>query len=197
MNTIKEVKLNAAQLVADAVTDRVRSLITNQNTKSLGKQFKDFENDCYNTKKYNYRFDEFGSLSAVMVLDLPDWLKSEDTDVIEELLGHFADCGYVYFDKYSKEWVAEQGLGECTIINWNAGRYEYTIYSEELKLKIERVIDETHAYLLIEQAMRKAGYFGNIVSVDSQGQFIEFVDTKMGRLKDTTIEKRLKKYEGQ
>ncbi len=191
---LNEVKKQAAELVNNAIESRVNELLETHNSDSLKKQFTDFEDDPYNTKKYYIQFDECGMLDAVMVLDLPEWLEYEDTEVIEALLSKLMEHAYIKHDT-DGQWLVHQCLGSPTIVNWNAGRNEYTIYSDELKLKVLKVVDEKHAMLLIEQAMRKAGVFENIVEVDYHGQFMKFLSTGMGKLKDKTISQRLKKYE--
>jgi hypothetical protein len=69
----------------------------------------------------------------------------------------------------TKYWVVEQCFGEPCIVNASPERNCYAVYSDELKLKINRIESEQHGLMLVEQAMRKHGYFPSIVSCDRDG----------------------------
>jgi hypothetical protein len=115
-------------------------------------------------------------------------------DEIEHEWGvYFKQCDYT---QYGNEYTVSLCLGECVHLDVTPARNHYAIYSEELDLKIERVIDEDHAQLLIEQAMRKCGVFPSVAYVNSDyGCFKGFVKMKFSALSDDEVEKLLKEKE--
>ncbi len=191
MTQTQEAKKQAAKLVEDALHTDYETLVNTGVLDNLRLQVQKFENDFY-SKDLDYRFDESGMLEAVMPLNLP--VELTDDDLIEYVLYQLKEVGYTF--KESNQWYISQWLGETITINWIHDKNHYVIHCDELNLKVDTVENEDHAMLLIEQAMRKHGVFPNIVEVDYYGGFNKFVNTKMGRWKDKTINSRLKKYQG-
>lgn len=203
MNTIQKAKNQANAIVQDAVEKRVAELMDTPEFEALKARVEQFENDPYCNKSVR-QLDEFGALESVMELQL-DTFSDEDSEVIDELLKECSEVIFFFQSQYSQgkhEWTMSHSLGEPVIVNLSDPRDCYAIHSIELSLKVDysELIGKDdseklhHAKLLIEQAMRKAGIYPNIVEVDSYGQVIRELKG-LGTLEDSEIEKQLVEIE--
>ena len=137
----------------------------------LQREINAFLEDPYTTEGHLY-LDETGALNTMMEIDIGD-LANEEPEVIDEILEVLTDgVGYFEQSQYSqgrREWSVHQCLGETVIFNESPERNCYAIYSRELSLEVDSVIDSDHGFAIIEQAMRRVGVFENIVSTDYYG----------------------------
>ena len=200
MNGVKEAKQLAATIVQDAVDIRINELKQTKAYQDLKEQLDAFENDLYHRDNMFY-FDESGYLNVSIELDLSE-LEERDIEVLEGLLDSIGDLFYFHQDQYSQgywQWTASQCLGETTIFNESPNRGHYAIYSDELGLKINSVLNEDHGFALIEQAMRKHGVYDSIVSTDYHGCFVSFlsVPENIRELSDDALSKLIDDIENE
>lgn len=172
INKVTETKNKNQYLLNLEVRKRVKELKKTKEFKILEKEILDFEDDPYK-EKVDFRFNEYGNFESFIELNLDDF--EEEVETIEALLQSITDIGHFEFNKYSKTYEFIQCLGNPTIYNESPKQNHYAIYSQELDLKINKVFNACHGFLLIEQAMRKCGIYENIVSTDYYGQFSEFL----------------------
>lgn len=187
---ISEAKKQAQELIENAVDARIEELKKLPAFEELKKQVQAFENDGSEF----YGIDEGGMLESSIDLDLSDFA-DEDSEVIEELLKECSEVLYFHQTQYSQgkhEWTASQCHGFPILYYPTAGRNEFELYSEEFKdLRIMRVKSSRHAELLIEQAMRKAGYFPNVMRVLDRYGFIEPFKMTTGTMTDEELKTEL------
>lgn len=162
---LTEAKTKAQALVQDAIQMRVDELKDSPSMQKIIKQCDEFMDNPYNDNLY---FDECAMLCSMTSIDLGD-LANEDKDVIEQLLESITDNYGGHFVETDNEWAFHQCLGDATIINVRPERNCYAIYSSELGLAAHEITSEDHGLAIVEQAMRKAGIFGDIVSTDYYG----------------------------
>ena len=195
--SLANAKKSAAVMVQSALDIRIEELKQTDEFKELQKQIQDFEE---NGNPDNLRIDSDGCLVSSMRIYLDRTLCTDedgnaDSELAEAMLKECSDILWFEQDDYSQgyfEWTANVSHGDAIVFNESPERNCYAIYSEAHNLKIDKsdLIDEEHGYLLIEQAMRRDGYFPGIVSTDSCG-FAFYRDSGMGRLTDEEIETRL------
>lgn len=185
-NEVIQAKKQAKQIIQDSLESRFKKLKRSKSFKELEKQISDFENEI-GTNKTHFELDEFGSLNSFKEIDSPlfETEESEMIDFICETLGNHYGVS-IYFSKIHNARIVSICHGEPVLISSNPDRNEYKVYSSELGLKImdHQVKSETHLKLIIERAMRKAGYFPNIVEIDHYGSVIREVSTEFGRISD-------------
>ena len=142
--------------------------------KKAQKLVEDFENSQDDLRN-NYSLDESGLLVCQKELELDDSLTHDDSgepdqELTREVCDSLSEVIRVYPNPYHKNTITmENCFGDACIFNASPERGHYAIYSRELKLKIDKVENETHGFLLIEQAMRKNGVFPYLVSCDRYG----------------------------
>ena len=203
MNTVKNAKIEASNIIDNAVELRIEELKTTMQFTELKNQIERFEYDPY-CKGSDRRFGEDGLLESVMELRL-DYFSEEEFEVIEELLRECSEVVYFYQDQYSQgkhEWSMSQCLGEAITVNFSDRRNCYAVHSGELKLKLNYSDlignDDSeklyHAKLIIEKTMRQQGIFPNIVEIDYYGGIIREIPM-LGTLDDTEIDRQLEKIE--
>lgn len=167
--TLKEARKEAAAIVASALDKRVEELKRTDAFKAMKAEIEHFED---NGNPDNLRVDGENLISSERIFVPRELCADGDIELIENLLRECSDVLHFHQDDYSQgyfEWVMEQSYGEPVIFNESPERNCYAIYSDELGLKIDRVIDEEHGYIIIETAMREHGVFGSVVSTDSCG----------------------------
>lgn len=170
MNQVKECKTKQKEELKTVVESRFEELKNTPDFIRLQEEISSFLEDPYDSD--SLYLDESGLLNSQIDINLGD-LGSEEMETIEEILEVLTD-GVGYFDQsqYSqgpREWTVHQCLGDPVIYNESPERGHFAIYSRELNLEVDSVIDEEHGFLLIEQAMRRVGVFENIVSTDYYG----------------------------
>lgn len=194
-------------------------LIKSQNTKSIENQcelilkeiketeeyketlklLSNLEEDPYN-KDNDFYFDEGSMLNASIELSL-EYLEDYEPEVLEYILEDLNGIGvYLHQDQYAQnryQFRADVCLGQPTIYNESPFDRCYAIHSEELGLEIDKVLSEEHGFALIEQAMRKAGVFDDIVSTDYHGNFSSFlsIPKEISELKDNELIELIDKLE--
>lgn len=190
-----KLRQQARELEASALNTEVNQFLIDypDTVESFKKQLSEFDNDSYDDKKYSIQFDQFGMLESLMELDFSEFddINLEFVQALVEKLGY----EFYHVSEQSKSFYIGQCLGEPTIVNFSPDRNCYTVYSEELNLKLlptdlhgnDNSEKFTHALYLIECAMRKHGYFGNIVEIDYYGGFNKFLSTNLGTLSDTEL----------
>lgn len=195
MNQVKECKAKQKEELKTVVESRFEEIKNSPDVLRLQKELEVFY-DRPDTEGRLY-LDESGFLNSLMEVDIGD-LASEEWEVIEEILEFLTDgIGYFEQSQYStgkREWTVHECLGEATIFNESPERNCYAIYSRGLNLEVESVIDEEHGFLIIEQAMRRAGVFDYIVSTDYYGTPTITV-SPFGRLTDKEVNDLLDKKE--
>lgn len=203
MNTVKNAKIEASNIIDNAVELRIEELKTTMQFKELKNQIEKFESDPY-CKGSDRRLGEDGLLESVMELRL-DYFSEEEFEVIEELLRECSEVIYFSQDQYSQgkhEWSMSQCLGEAIIVNFSDIRHCYAVHSSELDLKLNYSDlignDDSeklhHAKLIIEKTMRQQGIFPNIVEVDYYGGVIREI-SMLGTLDDSEIDRQLEEIE--
>lgn len=203
MNTIQNAKKQANKIIQDAIGERVQELMKTRAFQELKEQVEHFENDPYCQGSVR-DLNEMGLLESVMGLRL-EAFSEEDFEVIEELLRECSEFMHFFQDQYSQnrnQWSMSHCLGEPVTINFSAPRKYYAIHSRELGLKVNysELIGKDdseklhHAKLIIEQAMRKAGVFENVVELDYYGKVLEEIKL-LGTLEDAEIERQIQEIE--
>lgn len=203
MNNVQNAKKQANAIIQDAIGERVQELMKTRAFQELKAQVEHFENDPYCAGSER-QLDEGGALESVMELRL-DAFSEEDFEVIEELLRECSEVLYFFQSQYSRgkhEWTACQCLGDPVTVNFSDPRNCYAIHSRELKLKVNysELIGKDdseklhHAKLIIEQAIRKAGFFPYVVELDYCGGVIDEIKL-LGTLEDAEIERQLQEIE--
>ena len=194
MQEIKALKQEQKATLLSAAELRAQELKSTKDYKDLEKEIMAFQEDPYG--KGGLQFDECGFLEAIIEPDLGD-IADEEDEVIAAVLEAIMDVtGFFYLSHYVNGWVLGECLGEPVIFNESPERGQYAIYSAELGLKIDKVIDEEHGFLIIEQAMRNHGVFEASVSTDYCGNptllsqpFNAMTDAElMGKLDDKEAE---------
>lgn len=196
MNTVTNLK-NELRI---AIENEAEKLIEeNENVKELIEHCRKFENDPYMAKSER-TFNENGDYVSQLVI--PNLLEDFDDDIQTELIAKITEnyCCYILEDRHGI--TLETFLGEPVTINFS-DRHCYAVHSSELRLKInykELIGDDdsekqTYALYIIETAMRKAGYFPNIVLIDYYGGFIEELSTDLGNLSDEELKEYGKQFE--
>lgn len=205
MDTVQNAKKQANVIIQDAISERVKELTDTPQFKKLKAQVEQFENDpyCHGSDR---QLDEWGTLESVMELRL-NAFSEEEFEVIDELLKECSEIIYFSQSQYSQgkhEWTMSQCLGDPVTVNFSNPRQCYAIHSKELSLKVNysELIGEDdseklhHAKLIIEQAMRNAGVFPNIVELDYYGGIIGEIEM-LGTLDDSEIERQLVEIEAE
>lgn len=197
MKTLKQIKQITTDLVAEAINRLVSDLKKTESFELLTKELNDFEWDPYTNA--DFYLDESGYLNSKIDLDLSGF-NEEDVEVLHTLLEESNDMIRYEQDQYSQgphQWSAHICLGEPIIFNENPERNHYAIYSNELNLKIDSVINETHGLMLIEQKMRQVGVFENIVSTDYYGNFraFESIPKHIVELSDSELQDAINRIE--
>lgn len=207
MNTIEQAKkqvLDAQAALLDAAHVRAEKLLKSrkykQDFKALNDVLTRLEADPY-SKEFSQGFDEGGFLEACVDVSL-SFLSEEPHEVINAVVGILMEDSVLNWsqDQYSRgitEWRVSYCLGEPTTIDPNPERNCFAVYSSELGLKISRIESLEHGLALIEQAMRKAGMFGDIVRVDRYGQVLEFLSTDLGNKSDAELAELIEQFETQ
>lgn len=198
MNTVQKAKKQAIAIIQDAIGERVKELMKTRAFQELKEQIEHFESDprCKGSMR---NIDELGLLESVVELNI-EAFSEEDLEVIEAILRECSE--FVHFLKYQEKWLMSVCLGEPVIINFSNKRDCYAVHSSELDLKLNYsdLIGKDdyeklhHAKLIIEQAMRKAGVFLNVVKLDYYGGVMREIEG-LGTLEDEEIEKQLKDIE--
>lgn len=203
MNNVQNAKKQANAIIQDAIGERVQELMKTRAFQELKAQVEQFESDPYCSGSER-QLDEGGALESVMELRL-DSFSEEDSEVIEEILRECSESMYFFQSEYSQgrhEWTVCQCLGDPVIVNFSDTRSYYAIHSLELGLKVNysELIGKDdseklhHAKLIIEQAMRKAGVFPNVVQLDYYGGVSRELET-LGTLEDAEIDRQLQEIE--
>jgi len=185
---IKKIKEAQKISLENAIETRLKTLKKTKAFKLLKKQVDAFLDEPYDLGALY--MDAYGSLNSMHGLDLEPFC-DEETEVIEAILEELTqDCGCFNHELgWSGEWMwsIHQCLGEPVIYNDSPERNHYAIYSTELDLRIDSVLDEEHGFLIIERAMRKCGVFENIVSTDRDGQIISLLTNPFSSLTDDEL----------
>lgn len=192
-NEVTEAKNQNALNLERALNKRVVKVLKTKAGKTLTEKIESFIEDPYNN---NYFFDEAGEFcSAIDLTEEIEALGEEERETINALVERIS-LGVGYFKNTRYEKTLSQCIGAYpTIYRPSAGSREYVIFSVELRLKVEKVKSEEHAMAIIEQAMRKAGVFENIVKVDWHGNFVELMDTKLGNVSDEELKALVDSFE--
>lgn len=169
--TYSQAKKSATDLVESARAVYLKKLVRSKAFKTLKAELNDFENKAGETECLN--LDECGFLVSRHEIKLDESLSSDDkgnpdTDLIRAVL-NAANESLHYGREAGKNWYAEICFGEPCIVNASPERDCYAVYSNELKLKIDRIDSELYGLMLVEQAMRKHGIFVDVVSCDRYG----------------------------
>lgn len=200
MNTINQ----ARQALRQAVIDEAEKIKDLPEYQALLDEVKSFENDPY--KKGSVRqFNEDGLLYSVIEIDNPLHGLDIDESVMIEIIGDITEAYpcFILTNRDSETLTIETCLGEAVTINFSDTRSCYAIHSGELGLKVNYrdLVGQddseklNHALYLIELAMRKAGYFPNIVKVDYYGYVTKELSTDLGNLSDIELENHGKQFE--
>lgn len=201
MTTLTQARKDAAEMIQSALDRRLEQA---KCTEAYRRLVADLEAFAERGNDDTLRIGEGGELVTSISLILPQELctaedgtgDNELAELVLESAG--ADlCLYFHQDSYSRgydEWTAEQSLGEPVVFNESPERNCYAIHSDELGLKLDRkaFTDEDHGFLLIEQAMRKAGCFPSVVHTDRYGfAFYLTVPAWIANLSDSKLEQAL------
>lgn len=175
-NATDDMDLNLESI--PVVIDFLKSIQTKQHDKLIDKrvdEIKDLpdvvkfllDSVCqdHDYKRDYFYLDECGLLMSSRSIDLPEILHKEDTEVVERLIGDYFSTIEVRGDNA----LVTECYGEPVIFNASPERNHYAIYSNELKLRIDSVVDERHGFLIIERAFRQHGIYANIISTSRYG----------------------------
>lgn len=165
MHNIAELKKKHRQELSEAVEAAANDVLSRSDIVGL---YDEIATKLESGEDAFLTFDDYGMLENVVSFDLPDSIMELDEDVRDKVISTLVDD--YYFELSGNELNVMQCLGEPVIFNVRPYRNHYAIYSTELGIKIESVINETHGWALIERAQRKAGYFGDIVETNYYGQ---------------------------
>ena len=203
---MKQVWFKMKQEYKNQLKEDISLLIeTSKDIISLKETMIKFRDDPY-CKGSERLFNENGDFVSQLNVDSSILSEFEDDEARSELIAQLTeqvDC--VYILNYSGNWVLEQYLGEAVTINFSDTRNCYAIHSIELGLKVnyrDLIGDDdseklNHGKLIIEKAMRKHGYFPNIVELDYYGQVLKEVSTDLGTLSDEELKERIKTLESE
>jgi hypothetical protein len=172
-----EAKKNAAASIESARAEYLEKLLKSEAFQSLKKKIEAFEND---PDKYgSLHLTEDGSLASTKTLNLDRELCTDEDgngDVLlaSDLLEEISNDGAIFFhqDDYSSgyfEWSATINFGDPATVNASPYRGQYAVYCSDLGLKVDRINSEEHGLALVEKAMRKHGYFPDVVFADYHG----------------------------
>lgn len=173
---VTDARIEAAIMVTGAMPERIAALKQTDEFKSLQAEVKAFE-EC--ETKPDYLLDESGSLISRQRIFLDRSLCTDeegnpDVELAAEMLEECSDVLYFHQDDYSQgffEWVMEQSHGEPCLVTYPNERNSYSVFCRDLDLKVNRIQSEEHGLALVEQAIRKNGYFPDVGSTDQCGFF--------------------------
>lgn len=169
MSNLKQARNEAATIIQSALDKRIEELKQTDAFKELKAEIQHFETNGNPDSMYA----DYDSLVHSQRLYVPRALCDDgDVELIEALLKECSDIVTFELDSGPRryfEWVMELSCGEPVIYDESPERGCYAIFSNELGLKVDRVINETHGYLLIETAMRKHEFYPDVVSCDRYG----------------------------
>lgn len=167
----------------------------------LSDKIREFGNDSYMAGTTRI-FNECGDLVSQLHLN-KNYFKDFEEDMQIELKAQLTKDSCVWLLEYGGDHVLETTLGDATTISFSDRRNCYAVHSNELGLKInysdlvgeDDGEKEVHALYLIECAMRKAGVFGNIVTLDYNGNVVSEPSTELGNLSDDELEEYGKQFD--
>jgi hypothetical protein len=182
----KEISNKIAMEVNTLETEMLKELFTKYDAdETIQKALEKAENGDYE----DYAFDESGMLVGLVRIDLDDFPHIGEYIQQKDVIA--------YADKDLN--CLTVCCGNPIVMDWNHDRHGYFIYDTELRKVIVKSRDneksEEYYNAKLEKHMREMGCFPDVVKVDSQGQYLKHVDTKLGNVKDEEIDAIIAKEE--